>query len=194
MTKQPIPETTDRKSIESIERIAGVLADLSSELTELSSRLRSQTDDTEREAPGVDTATRTREPLAGPQERVPVQAAPGEQSPGEQSPGERALGEPVDTSFARPSRNPVATATGSAPAASDGSASGGGTSGRGGGFRLLAWVGSASGLLGLVVVVTVALAQGWYGRLAQFLAGALLGVALFAGALWLHHRSTGRAV
>lgn len=192
MTKQPIPETTDHRSIESIERMASVLANLSSELTELSSRLRSQTEATERDTPGLETTSRTRDPLAGSRERVPAKRVPVTNVTGEQ-----AVGEPVDTSFARPARIPVAKATGSAPADSEGRAAGnagrGGSSG-GGGSRLLAWGGGSAGLLGLVVLVTIALARGWCVPLAQLLAGALLGAALFAGALWLHHRSTGRTV
>ena len=190
-TGQPISETTDRQSVETIERVAAVLAELSSELTEISARLRSQTESTEREDPGREAANRTREPLSGSRRRIPVSRGPIEPSrkqarpelarpeavrPGTDQP-EIALGEPVDTSFAPPARIPAASAVGTAP---------------GRRFRLLAGFGGSVGLLGLVVVVTVALTRGWYAPLAQVLAGALLGAALFAGALWLHHKSTGR--
>lgn len=185
-TGQPTPETTDRRSAETIERIAGVLAELSSELTEISARLRSQTEATERADPGREAANRTREPLSGSRQRIPVSRGPTE-PPRRQARAEAArlgtdqpeiaLGEPVDTSFAPPARVPVASAAGTAP---------------GRRFRLLAGFGGSVGLLGLAVVVAVALTRGWYAPLAQVLAGALLGAALFAGAFWLHHKSTGR--
>lgn len=180
-TGQPRSETTDRPSVETIERIAGVLAELSSELTEISARLRSQTEATERDDPGREATNRTREPLSGSRQRIPVSREPTEPSRGQVRPEPAqpvmALGEPVDTSFALPARVPAASAAGSAP---------------GRRLRLLAGFGGSVGLLGLVVVVTVALTRGWYAPLAQVLAGALLGAALFAGALLLHHKSTGR--
>ena len=219
MTKQPTPETTDRQSVETIERIAGVLAELSSELTEISARLRSQTEATERDDPGREATNRTREPLSGARQRVPVSRAPTERSrskagqpetartapartePARTKPAttgpartEITLGEPVDTSFVLPARVPAATAAGSASGSAATSGATTGSPGRGGRFRALAGFAGSVGLFGLVVVVTVALTRGWYAPLAQVLAGALLGAALFAGALWLHHKSTGRPV
>ena len=208
MTRQPIPGT-NQQSIESVERIQRMIADLSTELSKLNYQLKSRTDDAEQDRPvlavsDAEMARRPRESTVDKPERVPV--SPTERARGERTCGERARGEPVDTSFAEPDQSPVASAAGhgSDSAEADAEAPNNGTesashqpeqhetgrSTRG----MLAWVGGTAGLLGVVLIAVISLRQDWYAPLGQLLAGALLGAALFSGALLLHHKSTGRTV
>ncbi len=67
------------------------------------------------------------------------------------------------------------------------------TSGALSGARLLAWVGGAVTLLGVVMLLVLAASRGWFSPPVQLSAAAVLGVALVGLALWLHRRETARA-
>jgi uncharacterized membrane protein len=62
----------------------------------------------------------------------------------------------------------------------------------GAGSRLLAWVGGAVTLLGVVLLLVLAVQRGWLGPLPRVLVGAALGVALIGIGLRVHRSPTGR--
>ncbi|GAB3895286.1 DUF2339 domain-containing protein [Kibdelosporangium lantanae] len=62
----------------------------------------------------------------------------------------------------------------------------------GAGSRLLAWVGGAVTLLGVVLFLILAVQRGWLGPLPRVLVGAALGCALIGVGLWAHRSPNGR--
>jgi uncharacterized membrane protein len=62
----------------------------------------------------------------------------------------------------------------------------------GAGSRLLAWVGGAVTLLGVVLLLVLAVQRGWLGPVPRVLVGAALGGALVGIGLWVHRSPTGR--
>jgi hypothetical protein len=62
----------------------------------------------------------------------------------------------------------------------------------GAGSRLLAWVGGAVTLLGVVLLLILAIQRGWLGPLPRVLGGAGFGLALIGTGLWLHRNPAGR--
>jgi uncharacterized membrane protein len=62
----------------------------------------------------------------------------------------------------------------------------------GAGSRLLAWVGGAVTLLGVVLLLVLASQRGWLGPLPRVLVGAGFGLALIGTGVWLHRNPTGR--
>ncbi|WP_461145895.1 DUF2339 domain-containing protein [Salinifilum aidingensis] len=62
----------------------------------------------------------------------------------------------------------------------------------GAGSRLLAWVGGAVTLLGVVLLLVLAIQRGWLGPLPRVLLGAGLGLGLLATGMWLHRNPAGR--
>jgi uncharacterized membrane protein len=62
----------------------------------------------------------------------------------------------------------------------------------GAGSRVLAWVGGAVTLLGVVLLLVLAVQRGWLGPLPRVLAGAGFGLALAGGGVWLHRKPAGR--
>jgi len=62
----------------------------------------------------------------------------------------------------------------------------------GAGSRVLAWVGGAVTLLGVVLLLVLAVQRGWLGPLPRVLVGAAFGGALAGVGLWLHRKPTGR--
>jgi uncharacterized membrane protein len=62
----------------------------------------------------------------------------------------------------------------------------------GAGSRLLAWVGGAVTLLGVVLFLVLAVQRGWLGPLPRVLVGAALGCALIGVGLWAHRSPNGR--
>ncbi len=61
------------------------------------------------------------------------------------------------------------------------------------GARLLAWVGGAVTLLGVVMLLVLAASRGWFSIEIRLVAGAVLGAALVGLGAWLHRRETARA-
>ncbi|GAA4021818.1 DUF2339 domain-containing protein [Allokutzneria multivorans] len=62
----------------------------------------------------------------------------------------------------------------------------------GAGSRLLAWVGGAVTLLGIVLLLVLAIQRGWLGPLPRVLVGAAFGAGLVGAGLWLHRNPVGR--
>ncbi len=62
----------------------------------------------------------------------------------------------------------------------------------GAGSRVLAWVGGAVTLLGVVLLLVLAVQRGWLGPLPRVLVGAGFGLALTGAGGWLHRKPTGR--
>ncbi len=62
----------------------------------------------------------------------------------------------------------------------------------GAGSRLLAWVGGAVTLLGIVLFLVLAIQRGWFGPLPRVIGGAALGLALVGIGLRLHRTPAGR--
>lgn len=62
----------------------------------------------------------------------------------------------------------------------------------GAGSRLLAWVGGAVTLLGIVLLLVLAIQRGWFGPLPRVIVGAALGLALVGIGLRLHRTPAGR--
>ncbi|OXM70335.1 DUF2339 domain-containing protein [Amycolatopsis vastitatis] len=62
----------------------------------------------------------------------------------------------------------------------------------GAGSRVLAWVGGAVTLLGVVLLLVLAVQRGWLGPLPRVLVGAGFGLALTGTGLWLHRKPAGR--
>ncbi|GAB3720560.1 DUF2339 domain-containing protein [Amycolatopsis oliviviridis] len=62
----------------------------------------------------------------------------------------------------------------------------------GAGSRLLAWVGGAVTLLGVVLFLVLAIQRGWFGPLPRVIGGAVLGAALVGIGLRLHRNPAGR--
>ncbi|MFK0250036.1 DUF2339 domain-containing protein [Amycolatopsis azurea] len=62
----------------------------------------------------------------------------------------------------------------------------------GAGSRLLAWVGGAVTLLGVVLFLVLAIQRGWFGPLPRVIGGAVLGAALAGIGLRLHRNPAGR--
>ncbi len=62
----------------------------------------------------------------------------------------------------------------------------------GAGSRLLAWVGGAVTLLGVVLLLVLAIQRGWLGPLPRVLLGAALGLGLIGTGAWLHRNPAGR--
>ncbi|ADJ50675.1 hypothetical protein AMES_8849 [Amycolatopsis mediterranei S699] len=62
----------------------------------------------------------------------------------------------------------------------------------GAGSRVLAWVGGAVTLLGVVLLLVLAVQRGWLGPLPRVLVGAGFGLALTGTGVWLHRKPTGR--
>ncbi|MFE6611812.1 DUF2339 domain-containing protein [Amycolatopsis sp. NPDC057786] len=62
----------------------------------------------------------------------------------------------------------------------------------GAGSRLLAWIGGAVTLLGIVLFLVLAIQRGWFGPLPRVIGGAVLGAALVGIGLRLHRTPTGR--
>ncbi len=62
----------------------------------------------------------------------------------------------------------------------------------GAGSRVLAWVGGAVTLLGVVLLLVLAVQRGWLGPLPRVLVGAAFGGALAGTGLWLHRKPAGR--
>ncbi len=62
----------------------------------------------------------------------------------------------------------------------------------GAGSKVLAWVGGAVTLLGIVLLMVLAVQRGWLGPETRVLVGGGLGLALIAGGLWVHRNPTGR--
>ncbi|SDD73447.1 Predicted membrane protein [Actinokineospora iranica] len=62
----------------------------------------------------------------------------------------------------------------------------------GAGSRLLAWVGAAVTLLGIVLLLVLAVQRGWLGPLPRVLGGAAFGLALVGTGMWLHRSPSGR--
>ncbi len=62
----------------------------------------------------------------------------------------------------------------------------------GAGSRLLAWVGGAVTLLGIVLLLVLAIQRGWFGPAPRVIGGAGLGLVLVGIGLWLHRNPAGR--
>ncbi|MEW2508107.1 DUF2339 domain-containing protein [Amycolatopsis sp. NPDC047767] len=62
----------------------------------------------------------------------------------------------------------------------------------GAGSRLLAWVGGAVTLLGVVLLLVLAVQRGWLGPLPRVLVGAVFGAALVGAGAWLHRKPAAR--
>ncbi|MCP3803058.1 DUF2339 domain-containing protein [Allokutzneria sp. A3M-2-11 16] len=62
----------------------------------------------------------------------------------------------------------------------------------GAGSRVLAWVGGAVTLLGIVLLLVLAIQRGWLGPLPRVLVGAAFGAGLVGAGLWLHRDPVGR--
>ncbi|GAB3140937.1 DUF2339 domain-containing protein [Amycolatopsis stemonae] len=62
----------------------------------------------------------------------------------------------------------------------------------GAGSRVLAWVGGAVTLLGVVLLLVLAVQRGWLGPLPRVLVGAAFGLALTGIGVWLHRKPAGR--
>ncbi len=62
----------------------------------------------------------------------------------------------------------------------------------GAGSRVLAWIGGAVTLLGVVLLLVLAVQRGWLGPLPRVLVGAGFGLALTGTGLWLHRKPAGR--
>ncbi|WP_432848601.1 DUF2339 domain-containing protein [Amycolatopsis sp. CA-161197] len=62
----------------------------------------------------------------------------------------------------------------------------------GAGSRLLAWVGGAVTLLGVVLLLVLAVQRGWLGPLPRVLVGAVFGAALVGTGAWLHRKPAAR--
>ena len=62
----------------------------------------------------------------------------------------------------------------------------------GAGSRILAWVGGAVTLLGVVLLLVLAVQRGWLGPLPRVLVGAAFGLALVGVAAWLHRKPAAR--
>ncbi|HEV7974769.1 DUF2339 domain-containing protein [Amycolatopsis sp.] len=62
----------------------------------------------------------------------------------------------------------------------------------GAGSRLLAWIGGAVTLLGVVLLLVLAIQRGWLGPLPRVLVGAGFGLALIGTGVWLHRNPAGR--
>lgn len=62
----------------------------------------------------------------------------------------------------------------------------------GAGSRLLAWVGGAVTLLGVVLFLVLAIQRGWFGPMPRVIGGAVLGAALVGIGLRLHRNPAGR--
>ncbi|CRK58737.1 hypothetical membrane protein [Alloactinosynnema sp. L-07] len=62
----------------------------------------------------------------------------------------------------------------------------------GAGSRLLAWVGGAVTLLGVVLLLVLAVQRGWLGPLPRVLVGAAFGLGLVGTGLWLHRTPAAR--
>ncbi len=62
----------------------------------------------------------------------------------------------------------------------------------GAGSRVLAWVGGAVTLLGVVLLLVLAVQRGWLGPLPRVLVGAAFGLALTSTGVWLHRKPAGR--
>ncbi|QKV77451.1 DUF2339 domain-containing protein [Amycolatopsis sp. Hca4] len=62
----------------------------------------------------------------------------------------------------------------------------------GAGSRVLAWVGGAVTLLGVVLLLVLAVQRGWLGPLPRVLVGAGFGLALTGTGVWLHRKPAGR--
>ncbi|AHI02160.1 DUF2339 domain-containing protein [Kutzneria albida] len=63
----------------------------------------------------------------------------------------------------------------------------------GAGSKVLAWVGGAVTLFGMVLLLVLAVQRGWLGPLPRVLCGAGLGGVLVAAGLWVHRSPAGRA-
>lgn len=61
------------------------------------------------------------------------------------------------------------------------------------GARLLAWVGGAVTLLGVVMLLVLAASRGWFSIETRLISGAVLGAVLVGVGAWLHRRETARA-
>ncbi|WP_284747340.1 DUF2339 domain-containing protein [Amycolatopsis sp. RTGN1] len=62
----------------------------------------------------------------------------------------------------------------------------------GAGSRVLAWVGGAVTLLGVVLLLVLAVQRGWLGPMPRVLVGAAFGLALTGAGIWLHRKPAGR--
>jgi uncharacterized membrane protein len=62
----------------------------------------------------------------------------------------------------------------------------------GAGARVLAWVGGAVTLLGVVLLLVLAVQRGWLGPLPRVLVGAAFGAALVGAGAWLHRKPAAR--
>ncbi|ANZ37124.1 hypothetical protein BBK82_14680 [Lentzea guizhouensis] len=62
----------------------------------------------------------------------------------------------------------------------------------GAGSKLLAWVGGAITVLGLVMLMVLAIQRGWLGPLPRVVGGAVLSSALIGIGMWLHRNPAGR--
>ncbi|KOV88879.1 DUF2339 domain-containing protein [Nocardia sp. NRRL S-836] len=62
----------------------------------------------------------------------------------------------------------------------------------GAGSKLLAWVGGAITVLGLVMLMVLAIQRGWLGPLPRVIGGAVLSSAMIGIGLWLHRNPAGR--
>lgn len=62
----------------------------------------------------------------------------------------------------------------------------------GAGSRLLAWVGGAVTLLGVVLLLALAIQRGWLGPLPRLVVGDAFGLGLIGAGLWLYRKPAGR--
>ncbi|MGZ3141587.1 DUF2339 domain-containing protein [Lentzea chajnantorensis] len=62
----------------------------------------------------------------------------------------------------------------------------------GAGSKLLAWVGGAITVLGLVMLMVLAIQRGWLGPVPRVIGGAVLSSAMIGIGMWLHRNPTGR--
>jgi uncharacterized membrane protein len=190
------PTEDQNRLAESVDRIAASLVDVHTELHHLSRLLRgrqARADNT-----GSQPPNRTFEPPSPP----PT--------------ANLARREPVDTSHARPEQTPAAPAAGvpayqgpfrnapphaaheapfrnAAPVPEQPTLSerfAHWASREGAGTRVLAWAGGAVTLLGIVLLLIMAVQQGWIGPLGRVLSGAGLGAGLLGCAAWVHRRSS----
>ncbi|MFJ6670527.1 DUF2339 domain-containing protein [Actinosynnema sp. NPDC091369] len=135
--------------------------------------------------PGASTAPRA-EPLRpaqpGPQQPVPQQAAvPPHAYPAAPPPPPASGWGPPPTPYWTPAPPPPPGPTLFDRLAKDGA-----------GSKLLAWVGGAVTLLGVVLLLVLAVQRGYLGPLPRVLGGAALGGALVGLGLWLHRTPAGR--
>ncbi|GAA4539211.1 DUF2339 domain-containing protein [Amycolatopsis samaneae] len=63
---------------------------------------------------------------------------------------------------------------------------------QGAGSKIVAWVGGAVTLLGIVLLLVLAVQRGWLGPLPRVLSGGAFGLALIGTGMWLHRRPVGR--